>query len=84
LSLADRSAVTSFPSIGGRFISMGVVSITMPDTKAGRERKGRNKRAQLESVLNSRERELLDEPAEPPEPEGIDSEFLTDPNELES
>ena len=56
----------------------------MPDTKAGRERKGRNKRAQLESVLNSRERELLDEPAEPPEPEGIDSEFLIDPNELES
>ncbi|WP_253736485.1 hypothetical protein [Halohasta salina] len=56
----------------------------MPDTKAGRERKGRNKRAQLESELNSRERELLDEPAEPPEPEGVDSEFLTDPNELES
>ena len=63
---------------------MGGVSTTMPDTKAGRERKGRNKRAQLESVLNSREQELLDEPAEPPEPEGVDSEFLTDPSELES
>jgi len=62
---------------------MGGVTTSMPDTKAGRERKGRNKRAQLESELNNRERELLDEPATPPEPEGVDSEFLTDPNELE-
>ncbi|MFW6320432.1 MAG: hypothetical protein ACOC0Z_01165 [Halohasta sp.] len=56
----------------------------MPDTKAGRERKGRNKRAQLESVLNARELELRGESGEPPEPEGVDSEFLTDPRELET
>ena len=58
--------------------------MTMPDTKAGRERKGRNKRAQLESKLNTRERELLGEHDEPPEPERVDSEFLTDPSELET
>jgi hypothetical protein len=56
----------------------------MPDTKAGRERKGRNKLAQLESKLNNRERELLGEQAKPPEPDRVDSEFLTDPNELET
>jgi len=56
----------------------------MPDTKAGRERKGRNKLAQLESKLNSRERELLGERSEPPEPDRVDSEFLTDPSELEA
>ena len=56
----------------------------MPDTKSGRERKGRNKRAQLESKLNARERELLGQTDEPPEPERIDSDFLTDPDELES
>ena len=56
----------------------------MPDTKAGRERKGRNKLAQLESRLNNRERELLGEQSEPPEPDRVDSEFLTDPSELET
>jgi len=56
----------------------------MPDTKSGRERKGRNKRAQLESKLNARELELLGQDHEPPEPEGVDSEFLTDPSELET
>ena len=56
----------------------------MPDTKAGRERKGRNKRAQLESKLNERERELLGRDQEPPEPERVDSEYLTDPTELET
>jgi len=54
----------------------------MPDTKAGRERKGRNKLAQLESKLTARERELRGETGEPPEPDRIDSEFLTDPEEL--
>ena len=58
--------------------------MTMPDTKAGRERKGRNKLAQLESKLNARERELLGERSEPPEPDRVDSEFLTDPSELEA
>ncbi len=56
----------------------------MPDTKSGRERKGRNKRAQLESKLNARELELLEQDHEPPEPEGVDSEYLTDPSELET
>ena len=37
----------------------------MPDTKTGRERKGRNKRRQLESHLNRRELEAPDEPPEP-------------------
>jgi hypothetical protein len=37
----------------------------MPDTKSGRERKGRNKRAQLETRLAHREKRSLDaaEPA---------------------
>jgi hypothetical protein len=56
----------------------------MPDTKAGRERKGRNKLAQLESRLNARELELRGEHTEPPEPDRVDSEFLADPRELES
>ena len=58
--------------------------MTMPDTKAGRERKGRNKLAQLESRLNARELELRGERAEPPEPDRVVSEFLTDPRELEA
>jgi hypothetical protein len=47
----------------------------MPDTKSGRERKGRNKRRQLESRLNRQE---LDAPDEPPEPSlaEVDSEYL--------
>ena len=55
----------------------------MPDTKSGRERKGRNKRRQLESHLTERE---LDAPEEPPEPtlDDLDSEYLTDPAELET
>ena len=54
----------------------------MPDTKSGRERKGRNKRRQLESRLNRRE---LDAPEEPPEPslDEIDSEYLADVDELD-
>ncbi|MFD1571361.1 hypothetical protein [Halorubrum laminariae] len=47
----------------------------MPDTKAGREQKGKNKRRQLESRLNRRE---LDADDKPPEPStlGTDAEYL--------
>ena len=48
----------------------------MPDTKSGRERKGRNKRRQLESHLNRRELTAADEPPEPTF-DAIDSEYLT-------
>lgn len=53
----------------------------MPDTKSGRERKGRNKRRQLEDELATRE-VSLDEEEEPPSQEGAESEFLADPEEL--
>ncbi|MFC5367769.1 hypothetical protein [Salinirubrum litoreum] len=39
----------------------------MPDTKAGRERKGRNKREQLETRVTRREVETLDTEMELPE-----------------
>jgi hypothetical protein len=39
----------------------------MPDTKAGREKKGRNKRAQLETQLAQRELRTLDTEMELPE-----------------
>jgi hypothetical protein len=39
----------------------------MPDTKSGRERNGRNKRAQLRRRLYEEELETLDEDAELPE-----------------
>ena len=47
----------------------------MPDTKSGRERKGRNKRRQLENHLARRE---LDADDEPPEPvvDAADAEYL--------
>ena len=54
----------------------------MPDTKSGRERKGKNKRRQLESRLNRRELDAADEPPEPTLDE-IDSEYLTDVNEAD-
>ncbi|MFC6772013.1 hypothetical protein [Halorubrum pallidum] len=47
----------------------------MPDTKAGRERKGKNKRRQLESRLNRRELDADDEPPEPTA-DGADTEYL--------
>jgi len=56
--------------------------VTMPDTKSGRERKGRNKRRQLESHLNRRELDAADEPPEPTIDE-VDSEYLTDTDELD-
>lgn len=55
----------------------------MPDTKSGRERKGRNKRAQLERQLNKQELRALDGEEEPPEPAEPDSEFLIDLDELD-
>ncbi len=55
--------------------------VTMPDTKSGRERKGRDKRRQLESRLNERELSAADEPPEPTLDE-VDSEYL-DEDELD-
>ena len=47
----------------------------MPDTKSGRERKGRNKRRQLETRLASRDADTeLDD--ELPEPDAADAEYL--------
>ncbi|MFB6221454.1 MAG: hypothetical protein ABEH90_08450 [Halolamina sp.] len=51
----------------------------MPDTKSGRERKGRNKRRQLESRLASRDAETIGETDEVPEvkpTDAADAEFL--------
>jgi len=56
--------------------------MTMPDTKSGREQKGRNKRRQLESHLNRRELDAADEPPEPTIDE-VDSEYLTETDELD-
>ena len=55
--------------------------VTMPDTKSGREREGRNKRRQLENRLNRRELAAADEPPEPSLDE-VDSEYL-DGDELD-
>ncbi|WP_179234073.1 hypothetical protein [Halorubrum halodurans] len=52
----------------------------MPDTKSGRERKGRGKRQQLEDHLARRELEADDEPPEPTL-ETVDSEYLDEPGE---
>ena len=60
---------------------MLLTRVTMPDTKSGRERKGRNKRRQLESHLNRRELTAADEPPEPSLDE-VDSEYL-DEDELD-
>ncbi len=53
----------------------------MPDTKSGRERKGRGKRQQLERRLTRRELEADDEPPEPLYTE-VDGDFLTEPGRL--
>lgn len=50
----------------------------MPDTKRGRERKGRNKRRQLESRLASRDAEARTEQGEIPELDAADAEYLVD------
>jgi hypothetical protein len=50
----------------------------MPDTKSGRERKGRNKMAQLITRLNEREIETLGRDDEPPDLDELDGEFIAD------
>lgn len=58
----------------------------MPDTKSGRERKGRNKRRQLEFELASRDAETIGDLDEAPEVKPIDAadaELLENPNEGE-
>ena len=52
----------------------------MPDTKTGRERKGKNKRAQLRMQLAEREIETLDGDAEeePPLYADADDDLLAD------
>lgn len=52
--------------------------LSMPDTKSGRERKGRNKRSQLEERLYSRELETLDRDEDLPEFDGSGSDLLAD------
>lgn len=54
--------------------------MTMPDTKSGREKKGRNKRAQLEEELTQKEVGSVDE-QEPPRFENIDDDLLAEPSE---
>lgn len=49
----------------------------MPDTKSGRERKGRGKRQQLEDHLARRELEADENPPEPTS-DAIDAEYLDD------
>jgi hypothetical protein len=50
----------------------------MPDTKSGREKKGKNKRAQLRERLYDQELETLDGEEELPELTGDGSEFLAE------
>jgi len=52
--------------------------MTMPDTKSGRERNGRNKRAQLRQQLYEQELESLDEDADLPEFGEGEEEFTAD------
>lgn len=56
--------------------------MTMPDTKSGREKKGLNKEAQLETELTQRELGAEDQ-EEPPRFEDVDSELLVDPSEVD-
>lgn len=59
----------------------------MPDTKSGREKKGRNKRAQLERRLARRDLRMneVESDGKPPRAERIDSdsEFLAEPATLD-
>jgi hypothetical protein len=52
----------------------------MPDTKSGREKKGRNKRHQLSEILTEQERRAHDEEHddEPPRWAGVVGEFVAD------
>jgi hypothetical protein len=62
--------------------------MTMPDTKSGREQKGRNKRRQLESELASRDVETIGDDEAPvvEADDAADAEFLdpAGPDELEN
>ena len=62
--------------------------MTMPDTKSGRERKGRNKRRQLESELASRDLETVgdDEAPRIEADDAADADFLdpSGPEELDT
>ena len=59
----------------------------MPDTKSGREKKGKNKRAQLTERLAKRDREMVDGETdeEPPVFDDEDADLLADelPEEAE-
>lgn len=52
--------------------------MTMPDTKSGREQKGRNKRRQMESELTSRDLATIGETEAPrvEADDATDAEFL--------
>ncbi|MGM0591254.1 MAG: hypothetical protein ACQETI_06435 [Halobacteriota archaeon] len=53
----------------------------MPDTKVGREKKGQNKRAQLEARLHRRELQAMNTEEEPPwidETDDLDADFLAE------
>jgi hypothetical protein len=53
--------------------------MTMPDTKSGRERKGRNKRHQLQEELYEAEVEAINDEAElPPFEPSRDRPFVAD------
>ena len=59
----------------------------MPDTKSGREKKGKNKRAQLTMHLAEQDRKMVDgeESEEPPIYDEADADLLADelPEEAE-
>ncbi|MFB6280940.1 MAG: hypothetical protein ABEH40_02860 [Haloferacaceae archaeon] len=50
----------------------------MPDTKEGRERKGKNKRLQRVERLYAKELELLDDDEDLPEFDGSDADLVAD------
>jgi hypothetical protein len=50
----------------------------MPDTKSGREKKGLNKRNQLDEHLAERELRSLDREDEPPRWDAVSGEFVAD------
>lgn len=50
----------------------------MPDTKEGRERKGKNKRLQRVERLYAKELELLDDDEDLPEFDGGDADLVAD------
>ena len=55
----------------------------MPDTKTGRERKGRNKRRQLEQHLTQRELTAAPEPPAPSGGDASDTAFLAKTDDVD-